>query len=265
MHRITLRVWFVIGTGTALAVGFVLLIGAYAGWTFWLAAPDKSTTVIIALTFSALLFGVVAAFLALAAYLTASGVPRLTVEIKFTYSESNRPVIRIVDPQPDQNGSVLIPSGKDATAYVTVRNNSRYSARNPGVRLQLHGFGGVGVKVPHEGWAALNWLSTVGVTTLQWDGGTEQIIHGGWSRKLPDFTLGGARVYPSMGPEIIVTFVADGVRPVTNVVPVRLLNTTAHNAYTLQQRQGKVAAMERERNNLRARLKHRVYRVFKGH
>lgn len=218
LRRITLRVWAVLGTALVIAVSVGLVVAAYAGWTVGLGTHDRGVTVVAALTAGALFAGLIAAILALAAYWSASGTPDLSVEITFPFSEPNAPVFR-VDPPRDGDGWIPIPAFKQVYGRVVVRNASSYAARNPGVRIRLHGLAHLSES---PGWTRTMYANMVGVIECQWDGGADGMIHGGWERVLPEYVMSGSYFIPGQQATMEITVVADGMSPRTTIVPVRI-------------------------------------------
>jgi hypothetical protein len=134
---------------------------------------------------------------------------------------------------------------KQGLAQVELYNRATYSARNPGVRIQLMGISVAdryepGIPRPKtkaerlsklkadpviEGWSALKAVNMIGPTVYQWDGGADQIIHGKWSRTLPSFDLRGAHVIAGASVVMLrVTIVADGLSPIHQDIAVKTLD-----------------------------------------
>ncbi len=113
------------------------------------------------------------------------------------------------------NSSIFNPIGT-----VLLRNRTKYSARNPGIRIE---FDGLLFYDAHSGWKPVErWHPEHnGYKAIQWDGGVDNIIHGKWSRNLPDLNFSGV-VIINMKPTLIVTVVADGCRPRTVKVEFRI-------------------------------------------
>lgn len=220
LRRVTLRVWAVIGTAVVIVVSLGLVVAAYAGWTVGLGTHDRAVTVVAALTAGALFAGLIAAILALAAYWSASGTPDLSVEITFPFSKPNAPVFRADPPRAD-DGLIPIPAFKQVYGRVVVRNASDYAARNPGVRIRLHG---LVHRHADPGWTTVLLVNGGGVIESQWDGGADEIIHGGWERVLPPYVMSGSFFIPGQEASMEVTVVADGVAPRTTFIPVRMAN-----------------------------------------
>ena len=198
--RRSLRDMIRVGTYTAVAVGVVLLVFAYAGFKFGLGSgADKASVVTTVLTFDAALLAVVAAVVALEAFMQASGQPDLSVTMTFQNCNPNEPVFRF-----RADGCDI---GEENVARVVLRNDSPYSAKNPGVLITLGGFLAV---TPVPGWDAIEIGGMSGVRQFQWDG---VIVHGGQSRVLPEFILGGAMDPDQTEHLIVVEVVADGVKP----------------------------------------------------
>jgi hypothetical protein len=210
-------------------VGSVILAGAYNGWTFGLPTRDRTAIVGTALVLDTLLFAAVAAFLALMAYLIASGRPDLEVEIAFWYSYPNRPVFKALRASDAPLSHPKVVEGKQAQGRVVVRNRSGYAARNPGVRVGLIG---LGMLTTPEGWQATRSGNMVGVTEVQWDGGVDNMIHGKWMRGLPPLNFRDVEVVPGDSPHLEVTVVADGMDPKTVRLPVQMLGDEEYDAYS---------------------------------
>jgi hypothetical protein len=246
------RFWLAF-TGTAIVLASLLVILAVSleNWRLGLpAGTDKITRINTVVAVSAYGAVIVAAIFALIAYWQASGRPYLEPEIIFPggkanelhfetiptwYSDSvdftlppfpvdinrhNSVLLKPIDPAAlgDSRGILL--------GSVQVRNVRRYSARNPGVRIEfdglifdpIHSVPGSGPPTS-PGWTPIErWTASGknGFRAIQWDGGTENIIHGNWTRALPDLDFSfvvTTRLEPA--PALLVTVVADGCSPRT--------------------------------------------------
>jgi hypothetical protein len=106
---------------------------------------------------------------------------------------------------------------------VQIRNLLKYSARNPGLRIEFDGL--LFNPTKSSGWAVVERWHPVfnGAKAIQWDGGTENIIHGQWTRTLPDLNLGKVLIFRFQPPPaFIVTVVADGCSPRTGRMELHL-------------------------------------------
>jgi hypothetical protein len=56
------------------------------------------------------------------------------------------------------------------------------------------------------------WSEQNGLRSIQWDGGTDNIVHGKWSRALPVMGFNEVAII-SETPMLVVTVVADGCEP----------------------------------------------------
>ena len=242
--RVSLRTWLVVGTAAAFVVGVVLVVLAYRGWTFGLGTHDKPTLVTVALTADALFFGFVAAVLALAAYWSASGKAKLTVEFWFNFSDPNELVFKVDEPRAGDQWMPIV-QFKQNRASVVVRNRSRYSARNPGVFVSLRG---VSLSTAPDGWKATRRVNMLGVTELMWDG---EIVHGDMPLPLPDFVLTDSCLVPWLEPLIEVIVVADGLKPLVYKLPVTGLNEAEYKTYQEERN----ARITNERTELAYKLK----------
>ncbi|HEV2347397.1 MAG TPA: hypothetical protein VGS97_25100 [Actinocrinis sp.] len=224
----SLRQWVVVGTVVVIVGSVVIVAMAYAGWTLGLGTHDRGVTVTVALTADALFAGLVATVLALSAYWAASGTADLHVELTFNYSKPNEPVFKLGTPLPGTSWRPIEPF-KQNRARVVVYNRSKYSARNASVQIRLRGFMNV---QPVPGWLVISSANMVGATAFQWDGGADQLVHEGVARVLREFTLIDAQVDPaSTQPLIVVTVVADGVKPKPIMMPVRALEPDEWSKY----------------------------------
>ena len=246
--RVPLRTCLVVGTVATFVVGVVLVVLAYRGWTFGLGTHDKPTLVTVALTADALFFGFVAAVLALAAYWSASGKAKLIIELWFNFSDPNELVFKVDAPRVGDQRLPIV-QFKQNRASVVVRNQSRYSARNPGVFISLRG---VSLSTAPDGWNATRTVNMLGVTELMWDG---EIVHGEMPLPLPDVVLADSCLLPWLEPLVEVIVVADGLKPRVYKLPVRGLNEAEYETYQ-QERNARIA---NERTELAYKLKRKEY------
>jgi hypothetical protein len=107
----------------------------------------------------------------------------------------------------------------DILCTVVLENTTKYAARNPGLRIH---FDGLLYNAPPYGWTSVEqWGEKNGQKAIQWDGGTENIVHGKWSRTLPIVGLNEI-VIISAKPTLVVTVVADGCRPKEFTFPLNV-------------------------------------------
>lgn len=156
---------------------------------------------------------------AIVAYRFASGTPDLDVEVRFPFMEANAPKFGLKAAEPGAERREFA-DFKQLDGTVVVYNRSRYSARNPGVRIHFHGI--VNLLQDMDGWETTQWITTGGIAEIQWDGGADRIIHGEWSRTLPPIALRGASIetWRRRPPRLEITLVADGIRPKTIEIPI---------------------------------------------
>lgn len=204
-------------------VCLLLVLGSYLfGWAYGLpvAASDSKMAVFnTVVSVASLVVVSLAGIVAILAYQIASGTPKLTFELQFPFSRMNAPSFRLdaVLDVPHTSPWRRIAEFKQTDGILVLKNESRYTARNPGVRIKFQGF----VGIPGQNyWQTTTHVTSVGVTEIQWDGGTDHMIHGEWSRTLPTFSLLGASLLPDEQPKLIVTVVADGVSPASVELPV---------------------------------------------
>lgn len=161
----------------SMLAGYSLLLGIVALTVLlfsliWLSSKQADHLAVIAnfLTLRTLVLALIAGFVALQAYATATGLPDLRLKVSFP----------------------SLPS-KEPRATISIRNVSGYSARNPAVILHLNET--ALTDSSNNGWAVIEESivrglsgSYVGITALQWDGGSVH-IHGFSTRSLPGLDM----------------------------------------------------------------------------
>jgi hypothetical protein len=236
----TLRAWVVIGTVVVLAIGTALITAAYQGWGVGTGDHDKGVTVTVAATIAAGVLGAVALVLALFAYLSASGTPDLSIEIQFSFSEVNEPVFKVGAPR-EQDRCRPIEHFKQNRATVMLQNTSRYAARNPWVWIKLNR---ISLSAVPDGWKNTRPASMDGVTEFVWEG---DIVHGEMPLLLPGIVLADSYIIPGRLPSIDVTVVADGIRPRTETLRVKVLNAEEYEGYIADRRAAYEFMRDRDR------------------
>lgn len=139
-----------------------------------------------------LLLALVAAFVALQAFAVTTGLPDLQVQVQFGSSDRNRPVFLA---SALNNGwlQTNFPSSQ-TTAAIRLHNRSNYAAQDVAMIVHLHGMAFVKDDSHDEGcWWGTDAMDGVGITTIQWDGGSDFLIHGLSMRRLPNLDLGQLR------------------------------------------------------------------------
>lgn len=220
--------------GVVFAATSLLAIMAVTMFGMWLVAAvpfDMSDRLVLLgdlLTASTVLLALVGGLIALGAYAAATGRPDLEVEIVFRFCFPNRPVLEL-EPL-NSVGIQMVAPYRQSEAQVVVHNRSRYSARNPAVRIRFVGFGGIG---DSPGWSTLDFVNMVGPTAVQWEGGADYAIHGNWTRALPMLDFAGVAAMKQPSAELRIDVVADGFRSETRV-PVELLDAGAYRKYSTE-------------------------------
>jgi hypothetical protein len=102
-------------------------------------------------------------------------------------------------------------------------NTSQFSAKNPALRLHLHGV--TGLRLNHaEGWAPLEWDASGRVTAAQWDGGSNYVVHGKWSRILHINLIDTVADTRTTTYEIELEVAADGYRATETIhIPLHVV------------------------------------------
>jgi hypothetical protein len=98
---------------------------------------------------------------------------------------------------------------KQLFCTVRVRNDSSYSAKNPAIVVRLHDMAYI-PSAPQGEWVVVEFISTYGVTIVQWDGGANYSIHGGSVRTLPELRLSQLHTSPYPDPHIAIDILAEG-------------------------------------------------------
>jgi hypothetical protein len=152
----------------ALLAGCVLF-GLWV-WSGLANLADRIAAVSVGIGAATLFITVIAALVALAAYHAATQAPDLQPQILFPGSEPNRPRL-VSNPQQAQEGVF----GKFAdfsqlVARVRIYNASKFSARNPLMRIRLRNLSGVKESNSPYGWESLDGDAN-GTTWFQWEGG----------------------------------------------------------------------------------------------
>lgn len=168
---------------------------------------------------------------ALAAYISATGAPLLRFEIKLAYARPNELVFEAVAEFPGRQSRQRIKPPEQPFGAITVINGSRYSARNPGVRIEFNSFG-LSSMTLNDGWS-ISSTNDLGVSAIQWDGGANYIIHGKWSRKLPSLDFGSleSSISDRESLTMTVSLAADGMTPVKTEIPLRVFGPADYDKY----------------------------------
>jgi hypothetical protein len=226
---IQIRLSIVLGTAGILLATIIAVTGAaFWNWRYGLATHDKLliiNTVVAVGGFVLVAWGVI---VALAAYVSATGSPDLSPTITFRFSFPNRPTFSVADKAEWPMSWRTVATYRQVEGEVTITNSSKYSARNPGVRIELDGLGGIS---DQPGWAVVGSANQIGITRLQWDGGADYIIHGQWSRILPSLNVQGMFAFKD-DPALIVDIAADGFGPKRTRMPVRILDPDDYEKYS---------------------------------
>lgn len=207
--QVSLRQWVMVGTVVVILVSVALIVEAYRGWTLGLRTHDRGVIVTVALTADALFAGLVAVVLALAAYWSASGVPKLEIEIEFPFLDQDHP--GLISGRALGSDTREVQQSGQTHVQIVIKNTSVYAARNAGVRIRFEGLGRIGM---NPAFADIEAVPRKGAIAFQWDGGADEIIHGKWERRLPTFSLERSLLFDGEEPSMEVTVVADGIQPV---------------------------------------------------
>ena len=211
----------------------VLPIAGVVGAAFWnfgygLATYDKTIVINTVATIGALVLVAWGAVIALAAYVSATGSPDLSVTLVFRFSFPNEPTFLYRQTRSDVER--IIEPFRQCEGKLRISNSSQYSARNPGMRITLDGLGGV---PDQPGWRVVDSENMIGIITLEWDGGADYIIHGRWSRTLPHLNVAGMFAFRE-DPAFVIDLAADGFGPKRVRIPVKVLDENEYNNYSME-------------------------------
>jgi hypothetical protein len=168
---------------------------------------DKLAEIADVLAGGTLLLAMVGGLVALQAYAAATGLPDLELQVRFEYSQENRPIFR---GSVAENGWVEATSPTSQTmATILIRNRSSYSAKNPALILRLVAMTFARRKEDDD-WLVIE-ADDGGATAVQWDGGPTYSIHGDSIRRLPPLHLVSLRYLPGSGkPTLTFELLSDG-------------------------------------------------------
>jgi hypothetical protein len=141
------------------------------------------------LTTGTLILAVVAGFVALQAFAVATGLPKIQMQLWFASSDKNKPIFLATKMS---NGWLQTSHPADQTrGRIRLRNRSSYPAQNITVCIELNGMALIAASFHDtDTWWAVDFVDDTGVTAVQWDGGSDFLVHGHSARRLPDLDLG---------------------------------------------------------------------------
>jgi hypothetical protein len=222
------------------------VIGAAAGnLRYGLPTHNKTdvlNTVIATGAFILVGWGVI---VALAAYVNSTGSPDLSTTVNFLLSPPNEPTFLVAKGnQPIVTNSTV----RQTIGTVIITNTSKYSARNPGLRIRL-----VNLSELQEqpGWTIIDRDLAGKIRAIQWDGGADYIIHGRWSRTLPQLDFEGIFAQ-GRSQALIIYLAADGFGPESKLIKLKLLNEEEYDDYSSRRVDEFILEQEERRANRRA-------------
>jgi hypothetical protein len=227
LNRISGRLTVVLVTiGLCVATIAAVIVAAFWNVRYALPTHDKTVVINTTATIGALVLVAWGVIVALAAYVSATGSPDLSPTLIFRFSFPNEPTFLYRETR-GGNEKIIEPF-RQCEGSLRISNASKYSARNPGVRITLNGLGGI----PEQpGWRVVASENMVGIITLEWDGGADYIIHGRWSRTLPRLDVKGMFAL-SDDPAFIIDIAADGFEPKHTRISVKVLNEAEYDQYS---------------------------------
>jgi hypothetical protein len=188
--------WWV---GAAALIGLVTtgsFLVAYHLWNSSWGLTDRLTAMADSFACAALIDAALGGWVAVAAYYQATRKPNLLLLVAL-FKEQMREVALSGQKTPVyefKRRPVTTIAAEVIEFHVSLKNLSRYSARNPSLRMHLD-LSGVNV----GGTLSHGWVLNSGRTSIQWDGGADLSVHGSWERAMPLLQLqahGPARDQP---------------------------------------------------------------------
>jgi hypothetical protein len=176
-----------------ITVTLAIFVGTTAfALKLWISRGDLDIKIALVgdiVTAGTLLLAVVAGFIALQAFATATGLPNLKIQLWFDSSNKNRPIF-VADKLSNGWLEADVLAGQ-THARVRLLNRSNYAARDIAVMIQLNGMVlAAGKFCEKDGWWAADNAGDSGIVAVQWDGGSDYLVHGHSARRLPDLDLG---------------------------------------------------------------------------
>lgn len=162
-----------------------------------------------------------AGVVALQAYAVATGLPDLKLRITFIESKFNQPVFPT---DLHQHDIVKVRREQLAEGTIALDNLSSYSARNPAIVIRFEHMGIAENEYSNDRqlWVPIDH-GPLGISAIQWDGGSDYSIHGHSKRILPINLMSTAWVSSNEPPSLTIQLLAEGyTRPPINV-PVYFL------------------------------------------
>lgn len=181
------------------------------------ALSDKLAEVADVIAGGTAVLAVIAGLVAIQAYASATGLPKLEIQVWFEASEQNKPIFRVRNIGNNLRETTPVPQTR---AMISLRNKSHYSARNVVVIIKVKSIvSGATDMLPTANtianeWSIFNFPDAVfgeRELVVQWGADPDVIFHGGAYRRLPDLNLGRMRYNSSWpSPEIVAELFADG-------------------------------------------------------
>jgi len=205
-----IRFW--LATAVVLLPLAVLVVIAIGTWKANLSFADHAALLSTGATFAAVFLAVEAAVVAIRAYAAATQVPDVTILVGPWDAQTREVCLRAI--RSEANNGVRMAAGPDTVLDIemTLECRTKVSAHHPAVRLEFVGLTALS-RSQEDDWEDLEkrGMRRDWTRHLQWDGGSDTIIHGTFRRSLPPVTLNGAVIDPSCKRyKLLIDVVADG-------------------------------------------------------
>jgi len=213
-----LRVMYAMAAVVAVAALALLAYGMWARATGSLA--DQVAALSLSLAAGTLVAASIAGLIALVAYRRATQTPDLSFEIDFPFSEPNRPQLMVDTSHRRRDGAPYLAHFEQVRAKARIANSAPFAARHPACRIELIGLEG---RDFGPGWTSVIAGPDAQPTVIQWDGGADGVIHGGWEQVL-DLDFRSVVCLAKGQAKMVARVVADGAPARVCEIPVDLLH-----------------------------------------
>jgi len=192
-----------------------------------LVAPkDQATWVGNEIAIGILALAAIAAVVAIAAYAVSLRRPLLEPDIKFRYSDWNKPALAAEEQEREGRRPLILQIvrghqsvyTRQGEADVRIHNRVRWSARNPALRVELID---MGLLRENPGWRTDKQNSARGIYSVIWEGGSDRPIHGEWTVNLPPLNFAEVAL-TGPNPAITLDVVAEGFHSVKRLMVATL-------------------------------------------
>lgn len=205
--RALLRLLWWAGLGT-LGVSLVATLRYGLPWALSRDTVDRQLAALADVSGAAtLVLAVLASSVALLAYYQSLKRPKIALRV--VVGDGKAANVLATDTHPSGNWKYVVVNAS-TVMHITLISQNDVSARNPAVSVTM--IDGLGTELPYAG---VDWVTRYrpdGLLSVQWDGGANYLLHGGWQREVSPLNLGHLRLthMTTVKATILVEWVADG-------------------------------------------------------